>query len=80
MRENRKDRYISFIHNDSSNKHVFLVSSGSLTKAVVSRVHNLPQLYAINIYCSDVTQCRVWVFEFPKVCVICNNDDMYRLP
>ena len=55
MCENRKDRSISFIHNDCANKHVFLIFSGSLTKAVVSRVHNLPQLYAINIYCSDVT-------------------------
>ena len=55
MCESREDRYINFIHNDCANKHVFLISSGSLSKGVIPRVHNLPQLYAVNIYCSDIT-------------------------
>ena len=80
MFESQKDSCISFIYNECADKRVFLISSGSLGKALVPQIHNLSQLYAIYIYCSDIKYHQEWAYKFSKVRVVCNNDDMYLLP
>lgn len=76
--QDQADRCVEYIRKDSANKRTFLVSSGGLGKEVVPKIHNLPQVYAIYIYCSDVQFHQEWTKNFPKVHTVC-NDDKYLL-
>jgi hypothetical protein len=80
MCESQDDRCISFVRDQCADKRVFLICSGSLGKKVVPEVHNLPQIYAIYIYCADVKYHREWTNSYTKVRVVCNNDDQDLLP
>jgi hypothetical protein len=80
MCESQVDHCISYIKEKCVDKRVFLVTSGSLGRTVVPAVHDLPQVYAIYIYCADVVSNREWSNKFTKVRVVCNNDDQDLLP
>ena len=80
MCESQDDRCMKFVREQCANKRVFLVSSGSLGRRVVPSIHDLPQIYAIYIYCSDVPSNLEWSQKFPKVRVVCNDDDKFLLP
>ncbi|CAF0873595.1 unnamed protein product [Rotaria sordida] len=80
MCESQDDRCINFIRNECVNKRVFLVSSGGLGQKVVPEIHDLPQVYAIYIYCANVKFHQTWTKKYSKVRVVCDNDDLYLLP
>ncbi len=80
MCESQEDRCISCIRDEFKDKRVFLISSGSLGAKIVPQVHDLPQLYAIYIYCANVKYHREWAAKYSKVRVVCDNDDLYLLP
>jgi hypothetical protein len=80
MCESQEDRCIDFVTKDCQNRRVFLVSSGSLGEKIVKTIHDLPQVYAIYIYCANVKYHRGWSEKFPKVRSVCDNDDLYLLP
>ncbi|CAF0802508.1 unnamed protein product [Rotaria sp. Silwood1] len=80
MCESQDERCINFIRNECENKRVFLVSSGGLGQKVVPEVHDLPQVYAIYIYCANVKFHESWAKKYAKVRVVCDNDDLYLLP
>jgi len=74
------DRCIKYIRDECTNKRVFLIPSGTLGRKVVPVAHDLPQVYAIYIYCADVVSNREWSKKYSKVRVVCNNDDQDLLP
>ncbi|CAF3746653.1 unnamed protein product [Rotaria sp. Silwood1] len=80
MCESQEDRCMSYIRDQCANRRTFLMTSGGLGKNVVPKIHDLPQLYAIYIYCADVVHHQEWACKYSKVRVVCNNDDLYLLP
>jgi len=80
MCESQEDRCISVIRDECGDKRVFVITSGGLGFRVVPAIHDLPQVYAIYIYCVDVEGHRKWSSKFPKVRVVCDNDDRDLLP
>ena len=80
MCESQDDRCMKFVREQCANKRVFLISSGSLGRRVVPSIHELPQIYAIYIYCADVPSNLEWSRKFSKVRVVCNDDDKVLLP
>jgi len=78
--ESQEDRCINAIRDDFKNNRIFLVSSGSLGSRIVPQIHDLPQVYAIYIYCANVKFHGEWAKKYPKVRVVCDNDDLYLLP
>jgi len=80
MCESQDDRCMKFVREQCANKRVFLISSGSLGRRVVPTIHELPQIYAIYIYCADVPSNLEWSNKYTKVRVVCNDDDKYLLP
>ncbi|CAF5219427.1 unnamed protein product, partial [Rotaria magnacalcarata] len=63
-----------------TNKRTFFISSGGLGKSVIPKIHELPQVYAIYIYCADVIFHQEWASKFSKIRVVCNDDDKVLLP
>ncbi|CAF1247162.1 unnamed protein product [Rotaria magnacalcarata] len=80
MCESQEDRCIDFIRNKCTNKRTFFISSGGLGKSVIPKIHELPQVYAIYIYCADVIFHQEWASKFSKIRVVCNDDDKVLLP
>ena len=78
--ENGEEHCVSFIKDKCANKRVFLVSAGGLGSRVVPKIHDLPQLYAVYIYCVDVEGHKKWANNFSKVRVVCDDDDRFLLP
>ncbi|CAF1182741.1 unnamed protein product [Rotaria sordida] len=66
--------FSSYIHTHT------LITSGGLGQKIVPEVHDLPQVYAIYIYCANVKFHETWAKKFRKVHVVCDNDDLYLLP
>jgi hypothetical protein len=80
MCESDEERCVKYIKEQCGVKRVFLVSSGGLGKKIVPQVHDLPQVYAIYIYCADVLYHQEWASKFSKIRTVCNDDDKYLLP
>ncbi|CAF2614660.1 unnamed protein product [Rotaria sp. Silwood2] len=80
MCQNQEDRCINYIRDKCTNNRVFFITSGGLGKSIIPKIHDLPQVYAIYIYCADVLYHQGWACKFSKVRVVCNNDDQYLLP
>ncbi|CAF3643515.1 unnamed protein product [Rotaria socialis] len=80
MCESQEDRCIDFIRDKCANKRTFFICSGGLGKNIVPKIHELPQVYAIYIYCADVIFHQEWASKFPKIRVVCNDDDKVLLP
>jgi hypothetical protein len=80
MCESQEDRCIDCVRDECQNRRVFLVSSGSLGERIIPKIHDLPQVYAIYIYCANVKYHKSWGDKFAKVRVVCDNDDLYLLP
>ncbi|CAF2775318.1 unnamed protein product [Rotaria sp. Silwood2] len=70
----QEDRCMQFIQEKCVNKRTFLITSGGLGKEVVPKIHDLPQLYAIYVYCQDVVGHRQWASKFSKVRIVCSDD------
>ena len=80
MCESQEDRCIDVIQTICAGQRVFLISSGGLGAKLVPKIHDLPQVYAIYIYCADVEYHSKWTKKFSKIRVVCNNDDQDLLP
>ena len=78
--EVQEDRCVSFIHDECEKKRVFLIASGSLGQHLVPKIHNLPQVYAIYIYCANLEFHQKWAQQYQKIRVVCNNDDLFLIP
>ncbi|CAF0777107.1 unnamed protein product [Adineta steineri] len=74
------DRCIKFIREECANKRVFLVTSGGLGHIIIPAVHDLPQVYAIYIYCGTMEFHLPLQSKFSKVRVVCSHDDHYLIP
>ena len=46
---------------------IILISSGSLGRQIVPRLHDLPQLHACYIFCTDKTANEQWTRKYAKV-------------
>lgn len=80
MCETQEDRCIKFVRDQCVNKRVFLITTGSLGKELVPKIHDLPQIYAIYVYCGDVVLHKKWAANHSKIRVVCNDDDRHLLP
>jgi len=80
MCETQDDRCLNFIRDECPNKRVFLISSGGLGKEIIPKIHDLPQLYAVYIFCSDIKFHLPWANKYSKIRVVCNDDDRHLLP
>ncbi|UJR15365.1 hypothetical protein I4U23_002314 [Adineta vaga] len=80
MCEGQDDRCLDVIQNECKDKRVFLITSGSIGSNIVPKIHELPQIYAIYVYCSDVNRHQEWAKNFSKVRIVCNDDDEELLP
>jgi len=78
--QNLDEPCANYIKNDCINKRVFLIASGSMGRKIVPMIHDLPQLYAVYIFCADVEFNQEWALEYSKVRLVCNDDDKYLLP
>jgi hypothetical protein len=56
----------NFLHT-IANQKVFMVASGSLGQYILGRIHHLPQLTAVFIYCSDRSKYESLPKSWPKV-------------
>lgn len=75
------DEYCTnYIERDCMNRRVFIIASGSIGSKAVPIIHDLPQLYAIYIFCADVESNEQWALQYRKVRIVCNDDDNYLLP
>ncbi|CAF2896014.1 unnamed protein product [Rotaria sp. Silwood2] len=70
----QEDRCMQFIQEKCVNKRTFLITSGGLGKNVVPKIHDLPQLYAIYVYCQDIVGHQQWASKFSKVRIVCSDD------
>jgi hypothetical protein len=77
---NNEERCISFITEKCAKKRAFLITSGGLGKEIVPKIHKLPQLYCVYVFCANVTLHQKWASEYSKVRVVCNNDADYLVP
>ncbi|CAF0886096.1 unnamed protein product [Adineta ricciae] len=80
MCDGQENSCLDAIQNKSKDKRVFLVTSGSLGAKIVPQIHELPQVYAIYVYCADVKRHKEWAKNFSKIRVVCNDDDRELLP
>lgn len=78
--EDQVDHCINLIQNQYADRRVFLISSGSLGSQIVPRIHELPQVYAIYIYCANVKFHREWANKYHKIRTVCDNDTQDLLP
>ncbi|CAF1147703.1 unnamed protein product [Didymodactylos carnosus] len=68
---------VSFITTIREEK-VFLIVSGSLSEETIPRIHLMPQLESIYIFCHDKWKHETWSEEYEKVrAVFVNIDDIF---
>lgn len=78
--QNSDESCVNYIQQECANRRVFLITTGSMGKKVVPIIHDLPQLYAIYIFCADIQSHEQWALQYRKVRIVCNDDDKYLLP
>ena len=76
----RDEHCVKYITEKCKKKRVFFIASGGLGAKVVPQIHDLPQVYAIYIYCENVDGHKKWADKLSKVRVVCNNDTLDLLP
>jgi hypothetical protein len=59
---------IQFITSMGNEKACILVS-GSVGQHIVPRIHSMPQVDSIFVFCGDLTRHRQWAAEWPKIMV-----------
>jgi len=62
-RADQCDRYIR----DTKNEKIVLIISGQLGREFVPRLHDLPQLNSVYVYCWDTDGNKQWAKNYPKV-------------
>ncbi|CAF0920178.1 unnamed protein product [Adineta ricciae] len=80
MCESQTDRCEEYIRTKCTKRRVFLVASGALGKDIVPKVHDLPNVYAIYVFCSDLSYHIPWATKYSKVRVVCNDDAAHLIP
>ena len=78
--ENAADRCIKFIKEECVHRRVFLIASGGLGKEVVPVIHDLPQVYAIYIYCISTAFHSQWAKTYNKIRVVTDQDTNDLIP
>jgi len=58
-------KYISTIRDE----RIFLIASGSMGEIIIPDIHDLPQIYGIYIFCSDIVKHNQWSNHFRKYTV-----------
>lgn len=61
------DECIKYIEYLSANDRIILISSGSLGRSIVPRIHELRQIFSIYIYCMNKEANEQWTKKFIKV-------------
>jgi tetratricopeptide (TPR) repeat protein len=60
------DQCVQFIEDINNNK-AWMIISGSLGQHIVPRVHDMPQVDAIFIFCGDKKRHEQWAKQWPKI-------------
>ncbi|CAF3699095.1 unnamed protein product [Rotaria sp. Silwood1] len=53
--------------NDMNDEKAFVISSGALGQHLIPQIHDMPQLYAIYVFCGNESQHKVWIQEWSKI-------------
>lgn len=56
-----------FLRDYSSKQKIVLVVSGAYGREIVPKVHHLPMIMAIHVYCLDVQGNEAWAKDFSKI-------------
>jgi hypothetical protein len=57
----------SYIENVDEQEEIVLIVSGTYSKEIMPKIHNLTQLRLVYIYCMNEQEYQNWIKEFPKV-------------
>ncbi|CAF4628177.1 unnamed protein product, partial [Rotaria sp. Silwood2] len=55
------------ILNENNEETAFVISSGALGQHLMSNIHDMPQLHAIYIFCSNKEQHKTWAQNWTKI-------------
>jgi response regulator RpfG family c-di-GMP phosphodiesterase len=56
-----------YLKSQPENAHIVLIANGKLGQQLVPKIHNLPQIVSIYVYCLNKKAHEQWVTEFTKV-------------
>ena len=56
-----------FLHDYTSKQKIVLIVSGAYGREIVPKIHNLPIIMAIHVYCLDVEGNIPWTKDFSKI-------------
>ena len=59
----------AYLRGQSTSDHVVFIVSGALGKNLVPKIHDLPQIIDIYVYCGKKTEHSQWAKNFAKVCL-----------
>ncbi len=62
-----EDQFEQYIQSIPSHKRLILIVNGRLGKEVVPRIHHIPQVYSIYVYCMDKKRNEQWAKHYSKV-------------
>jgi hypothetical protein len=60
-------QFQEYIRSVSPHKRFIVITSGRLGKEVVPRIHSMPQISSIYIYCMDQKRNEQWAKDYSKV-------------
>ena len=62
-----------------SNQKIILIVSGHYGEHLVPKIHHLPSIVSIHVYCLDVSRNKLWVKNYSKVqSVISSRNDLLK--
>lgn len=62
-----KDSWNRLFGRDFTKKQLLIITTGRLGKDLVPKIHDLPNIISIYIYCGDDKAHREWTEKYPKV-------------
>ncbi|CAF1010085.1 unnamed protein product, partial [Didymodactylos carnosus] len=71
-----QEQCMTFVE-ESSDKTIFLITSGKFGQDIVPKIHGLKQLNTIFVYCGNIETNKTWSAEFEKIHNI--YDDLHPL-
>ncbi len=62
-----EDQFEQYIQSVSPHKRLILIVNGRLGKEVVPRIHHIPQILSIYVYCMDQKRNEQWAKDYSNL-------------
>jgi len=59
-----------------TNEKIILIVSGAYGEEIVPKIHDLPTIISIYIYCLDVNRNKIWAKDYPKIRSVQSSTDI----